>query len=66
MIDYIDYEDGETGLLFSVCYEKTKYGDIDILSVAINEDNILAVLSDEVLLAIQLYVEDTIDFIELA
>lgn len=58
MENYINYEDGETGLTLSVGYKTDKKSSIDIFSVFLNDADIISLLSDDVILNIQLYIEN--------
>jgi hypothetical protein len=57
MMNYINYEEGETGLNFTVYYDKS-CGSIELISVCLNDADILPLLSEEVILNIQLYVDN--------
>jgi len=65
MMNYIEYEDGETGSCFEIVYNVNNSGNVEITNVYLNDKDVLPLLSEEVLLSMQLYVDDYISFMEI-
>ena len=58
MDNYIKYVYGETGLVLGVLGERNHIGEVEVKGVFIGGKNILGLISDDVLIDIQLYLED--------
>ena len=64
MNKYIRYTHGETGLVLGVVADSNEYGEVEVKHVYLETKDITALLSDEVIIDIQLYLETYLCAIE--
>lgn len=63
MNNYVTYIHGETGLTLGVIAEKDRYGEVEVKGVFLNKQNILPILSDDVIVNIELFIGDYLEII---
>lgn len=63
MNNYVTYIHGETGLTLGVIAEKNMHGEVEVKGVFLNKQNILPILSDDVVVDIELFIGDYLEII---
>lgn len=64
MNNYVKYTHGETGIVLGVMADRDKSGEVDIKGVFLEKKNILPLISDDLVIDIQLFLENYLDFID--